>query len=160
MIMKVGPHILLFFWEAPLFPFKHFILCFERGSNPTAHITKHTLFLFSSAKTGKSCFISYIFVLFMLHISLVSEEGKEKMNDFCYLPMGLKLETCRGRSRSCWRFLIFLSSSFTLLLLTSLPTVTSSVTYDGRAIIVNGQRRILISGSIHYPRSTPEVSKV
>ncbi|KAG1328083.1 Beta-galactosidase 7 [Cocos nucifera] len=30
------------------------------------------------------------------------------------------------------------------------------VTYDGRALIINGTRRILFSGSIHYPRSTPE----
>ncbi|CAI8606521.1 unnamed protein product [Vicia faba] len=35
--------------------------------------------------------------------------------------------------------------------------VHSSVTYDRKAIIINGQRRILISGSIHYPRSTPEM---
>lgn len=34
---------------------------------------------------------------------------------------------------------------------------TASVSYDHKAISVNGQRRILISGSIHYPRSTPEV---
>lgn len=33
----------------------------------------------------------------------------------------------------------------------------ASVSYDSKAIVVNGQRRILISGSIHYPRSTPEV---
>ncbi|KAF3641802.1 Beta-galactosidase [Capsicum annuum] len=32
-----------------------------------------------------------------------------------------------------------------------------SVSYDNKAIIVNGQRRILVSGSIHYPRSTPEM---
>ncbi|XP_075493962.1 beta-galactosidase [Primulina tabacum] len=32
-----------------------------------------------------------------------------------------------------------------------------SVSYDHRAISVNGQKRILISGSIHYPRSTPEM---
>ncbi|PIN15803.1 Beta-galactosidase [Handroanthus impetiginosus] len=32
-----------------------------------------------------------------------------------------------------------------------------SVTYDKKALIINGQRRILISGSIHYPRSTPEM---
>ncbi|CAA2956742.1 beta-galactosidase-like [Olea europaea subsp. europaea] len=31
------------------------------------------------------------------------------------------------------------------------------VSYDNKAILVNGQRRILISGSIHYPRSTPEM---
>ena len=35
--------------------------------------------------------------------------------------------------------------------------VDATVSYDHKAIIVNGQRRILISGSIHYPRSTPEV---
>ncbi|RZC52882.1 hypothetical protein C5167_021309 [Papaver somniferum] len=33
----------------------------------------------------------------------------------------------------------------------------SSVSYDSKAIIINGQRRILLSGSIHYPRSTPEM---
>lgn len=32
-----------------------------------------------------------------------------------------------------------------------------TVTYDRKTIVINGQRRILISGSIHYPRSTPEV---
>ncbi|OMO66280.1 hypothetical protein COLO4_30655 [Corchorus olitorius] len=35
-------------------------------------------------------------------------------------------------------------------------SVTASVSYDRKAITINGQRRILISGSIHYPRSTPE----
>lgn len=33
-----------------------------------------------------------------------------------------------------------------------------SVTYDRKALLINGQRRILFSGSIHYPRSTPDVS--
>ncbi|KAG6595196.1 Beta-galactosidase 7, partial [Cucurbita argyrosperma subsp. sororia] len=32
-----------------------------------------------------------------------------------------------------------------------------SVSYDGRALTINGQRKIIISGSIHYPRSTPEI---
>ncbi|XP_059633099.1 beta-galactosidase [Cornus florida] len=36
-------------------------------------------------------------------------------------------------------------------------SVTASVSYDDRAILINGKRRILISGSIHYPRSTPEM---
>ncbi|KAL3818795.1 hypothetical protein ACJIZ3_004700 [Penstemon smallii] len=35
--------------------------------------------------------------------------------------------------------------------------VQCSVTYDRKAIVINGQRRILISGSIHYPRSTAEM---
>ncbi|XP_010534899.1 PREDICTED: beta-galactosidase 1 [Tarenaya hassleriana] len=36
-------------------------------------------------------------------------------------------------------------------------SVSGSVSYDSRAITINGKRRILISGSIHYPRSTPEM---
>ncbi|KAG8364406.1 hypothetical protein BUALT_Bualt19G0125500 [Buddleja alternifolia] len=31
------------------------------------------------------------------------------------------------------------------------------VTYDERSIIINGTRELLFSGSIHYPRSTPEM---
>lgn len=32
-----------------------------------------------------------------------------------------------------------------------------NVSYDHRALIIDGQRRMLISGGIHYPRATPEV---
>lgn len=32
------------------------------------------------------------------------------------------------------------------------------VTYDGRSLIIDGQRKLVFSGSIHYPRSTPDVS--
>lgn len=32
------------------------------------------------------------------------------------------------------------------------------VTYDRRSLIINGQRKLLISASIHYPRSVPAVS--
>ncbi|XP_074585621.1 LOW QUALITY PROTEIN: beta-galactosidase 5-like [Curcuma longa] len=46
---------------------------------------------------------------------------------------------------------------FFLLLLFLLPAAQCGVTYDRKAIVINGQRRILISGSIHYPRSTPEM---
>lgn len=34
------------------------------------------------------------------------------------------------------------------------------VSHDGRAITIDGHRRVLLSGSIHYPRSTPEVFKI
>ncbi|XP_050937298.1 beta-galactosidase-like [Cucumis melo] len=44
-----------------------------------------------------------------------------------------------------------------LSLLTWVCSTIGSVTYDHKAIIINGQRRILISGSIHYPRSTPQM---
>ncbi|KAL2899535.1 Beta-galactosidase [Bienertia sinuspersici] len=46
---------------------------------------------------------------------------------------------------------------FWVLLLPNLLLVNASVGYDHKAITINGQRRILISGSIHYPRSTPEM---
>lgn len=52
-------------------------------------------------------------------------------------------------------------SKLVVLLLTALlvgpELIQCSVTYDKKAIIINGRRRILFSGSIHYPRSTPEV---
>ncbi|KAJ4959380.1 hypothetical protein NE237_026491 [Protea cynaroides] len=44
-----------------------------------------------------------------------------------------------------------------LFLFSWFSSVSASVSYDDKAIVINGQRRILISGSIHYPRSTPEM---
>ncbi|XP_050226309.1 beta-galactosidase 8-like [Mercurialis annua] len=51
-----------------------------------------------------------------------------------------------------------------VLLVVSIITCTcfvkagcSTVSYDHRALVINGKRRILQSGSIHYPRTTPEV---
>ncbi|XP_010273985.1 PREDICTED: beta-galactosidase 15-like [Nelumbo nucifera] len=38
-----------------------------------------------------------------------------------------------------------------------LEVEATQVTYDGRAIIIDGIRRVLFSGAIHYPRSTPEM---
>ncbi|KAK4796638.1 hypothetical protein SAY86_028964 [Trapa natans] len=35
--------------------------------------------------------------------------------------------------------------------------IQCSVTYDRKSLVINGQRRILMSGSIHYPRSTPDM---
>lgn len=36
--------------------------------------------------------------------------------------------------------------------------VSVNVTYDHKALVIDGKRRVLQSGSIHYPRTTPEVS--
>ncbi|KAL0417735.1 UNVERIFIED_CONTAM: Beta-galactosidase 8 [Sesamum radiatum] len=33
----------------------------------------------------------------------------------------------------------------------------ANVTYDHRALVIDGKRRVLVSGSIHYPRSTPDM---
>lgn len=34
----------------------------------------------------------------------------------------------------------------------------TTVTYDSKAIVIDGLRRVLLSGSLHYPRATPEVN--
>ena len=39
-------------------------------------------------------------------------------------------------------------------------TSGAEVSHDGRAITIDGQRRIILSGSIHYPRSIPQVIKI
>ncbi|GKU93583.1 hypothetical protein SLEP1_g7166 [Rubroshorea leprosula] len=44
-----------------------------------------------------------------------------------------------------------------LLVLLATTSFGANVTYDHRAIVIDGKRRVLISGSIHYPRSTPEM---
>ncbi|XP_024542252.1 beta-galactosidase 8 isoform X1 [Selaginella moellendorffii] len=49
-----------------------------------------------------------------------------------------------------------------LLLLLALPLLlagasATNISYDHRAIIIGGQRRILISGCIHYPRASPQM---
>lgn len=44
-------------------------------------------------------------------------------------------------------------------LLLSTCAYATIVSHDGRAITIDGHRRVLLSGSIHYPRSTPEVTK-
>lgn len=59
------------------------------------------------------------------------------------------METNSVSSFSIFFFLVFLVIGF--------EVINCSVTYDNKAIIINGQRRILLSGSIHYPRSTPDV---
>ncbi|CAI9103760.1 OLC1v1002304C1 [Oldenlandia corymbosa var. corymbosa] len=43
------------------------------------------------------------------------------------------------------------------LILAAFEVAHCSVTYDRKSLIINGQRRILFSGSIHYPRSTPDM---
>ncbi|CAA0842093.1 Beta-galactosidase 1 [Striga hermonthica] len=50
------------------------------------------------------------------------------------------------------------SISILLLFLASVfLSVGATISYDDKAFVIDGKRRILISGSIHYPRSTPEM---
>jgi len=54
-----------------------------------------------------------------------------------------------GRANMLMLALLFFSLAY---------SVSAKVWYDYRAIKINDQRRILLSGGIHYPRSTPEVT--
>ncbi|XP_030524028.2 beta-galactosidase 13-like [Rhodamnia argentea] len=54
-------------------------------------------------------------------------------------------------------FLAVLLASFTPVLLPAVADEARGVNYDGRSLIINGSRELLFSGSIHYPRSTPEM---
>ncbi|KAK2351863.1 beta-galactosidase [Trifolium repens] len=54
-----------------------------------------------------------------------------------------------------WRCSFLLLS---LILTASLGTIHGgNVTYDRTSLVINGQHKILFSGSIHYPRSTPQM---
>ncbi|PWA84721.1 glycoside hydrolase, family 35 [Artemisia annua] len=46
---------------------------------------------------------------------------------------------------------------FCITLILCIELTQCIVTYDKKSLIINGHRRILFSGSIHYPRSTPEM---
>ena len=37
------------------------------------------------------------------------------------------------------------------------PQTLTNISYDHRAFVINGQRQLLLVGSIHYPRSSPEM---
>ncbi|KAI3775621.1 hypothetical protein L1987_50202 [Smallanthus sonchifolius] len=52
-----------------------------------------------------------------------------------------------------------MANCFLLLLLLVFLSICNAtkVYHDGRAITIVGQHRLLISGSIHYPRSTPQM---
>ncbi|KAJ8442937.1 hypothetical protein Cgig2_022303 [Carnegiea gigantea] len=52
---------------------------------------------------------------------------------------------------------LILFSLFWAFQICNLYLVNATVGYDSKAITINGQRRILLSGSIHYPRSAPEM---
>ncbi|TKY68732.1 Beta-galactosidase 7 [Spatholobus suberectus] len=52
---------------------------------------------------------------------------------------------------SSWARIFLLSLAFTA------SCFATEVTYDAHSLIINGERRIIFSGAIHYPRSTVEM---
>ncbi|XP_031273825.1 beta-galactosidase 3-like [Pistacia vera] len=61
------------------------------------------------------------------------------------------MEAANSASSNCFLLFFFL---FFLVLSLSLQVTHCNVNYDKKALIINKQKRILFSGSIHYPRSS------
>ncbi|XP_010689565.2 beta-galactosidase 8 isoform X1 [Beta vulgaris subsp. vulgaris] len=55
------------------------------------------------------------------------------------------------------RIMLLLLMVVFLGVVTTTSFAVNNVTYDHRALVIDGKRRVLVSGSIHYPRSTPEM---
>jgi len=56
---------------------------------------------------------------------------------------------------SQYKCILFSSACLVFLFFSSVGAL--QVAYDSRALKLDGERKLIISGSIHYPRSTPEV---
>ncbi|KAK1419319.1 hypothetical protein QVD17_28484 [Tagetes erecta] len=62
-------------------------------------------------------------------------------------------------SSVCTLFLLFFfCCCFGCLYILAFAEAANNVTYDSRSLIIDGQRKLLISTAIHYPRSVPAVS--
>lgn len=59
-------------------------------------------------------------------------------------------------STVCTLLLFFFFSCFVCLYISPFAAAAvNNVTYDSRSLIINGERKLLISAAIHYPRSVP-----
>ncbi|KAL9274460.1 Beta-galactosidase 8-like protein, partial [Drosera capensis] len=63
------------------------------------------------------------------------------------------MATMRGRETA----MAMLAAVIIVLSVLTVTSFAANVTYDRRALVIDGSLRLLISGSIHYPRSRPEV---
>ncbi|EFA76540.1 predicted protein [Heterostelium album PN500] len=59
--------------------------------------------------------------------------------------------------RNVDKFRILFLIVFMWLVVGFVGGIPHKITYDKRSLIIDGQRVLLISGSVHYPRSTPSM---
>jgi hypothetical protein len=69
----------------------------------------------------------------------------------------VKIKQAEMERRRCW-FLHWGLAVLVIVIQGGGRVEGGEVTYDGRSLIIDGSRNILFSGSIHYPRSTPQVN--
>ncbi|GJU15476.1 beta-galactosidase 10 [Tanacetum coccineum] len=58
-------------------------------------------------------------------------------------------------SSGCTRLMFLYCCFFAWLYILGVAEAANNVTYDSRSLIIDGERKLLISASIHYPRSVP-----
>nr|GEZ38686.1 beta-galactosidase 10 [Tanacetum cinerariifolium] len=58
-------------------------------------------------------------------------------------------------SSGCRRLMFLYCCFFAWLYILGVAEASNNVTYDSRSLIIDGERKLLISASIHYPRSVP-----
>lgn len=100
--------------------------------------------------TQSLCFFSDL--TFFLFFFLFFERIRFPLNSLSFPHLSEKMGTT-----------LVLTKILCFLLITMVigsAMIQCSITYDKKAIVINGHRRILLSGSIHYPRSTPEVTNL
>ncbi|KAL5982776.1 Beta-galactosidase 10 [Asimina triloba] len=77
-------------------------------------------------------------------IFVICEKTKDGVGESAVMPMAVRK----------LGFLVF-AFHFLVFFLFSGSSLAGNVTYDHRSLIINGERKLLISASIHYPRSVP-----
>ena len=129
------------------------------------HIDTQTQILYSSAQSHRSVSVDTLLLHHTLWVAAaLSLLPSTFHNSFSALSFVYHFSLERGGGEREGKAMEPNSASklgffMGLFLLLGFQLVHCAVTYDRKAIVINGQRRILISGSIHYPRSTPEVTQ-
>lgn len=68
-----------------------------------------------------------------------------------------QLVSCQVRSYETMKMSWSVAVTLMVVMMVVVSTGRANVSYDGRSLMIDGERKMLFSGSIHYPRSTPDV---
>ncbi|KAK9214867.1 hypothetical protein WN944_006867 [Citrus x changshan-huyou] len=100
--------------------------------------------------------IIFIHIPQQAYINISQKKRKKKPKVYLFIYYYYYFEFSERMSSSYWtEILLILNLSFVCLL-----SSATQVDYDANAIIINGERRVIFSGAIHYPRSTSQVLQI
>lgn len=89
-----------------------------------------------------------------VEFSLRGPGGRTQFGNACWCRQFAAMAHCRGSMSAKIRCLLPL---LLLLLFVDAMVQALNVSYDHRAVLLDGKRRLLVAAGIHYPRATPEV---